>query len=233
MGWIEFFSHVIDNVLSWPVAIVVTVLILRKQLQDLFRTIENFVLRGAGWEVSFNRRLEKARENIAEVVKPSEIEPTNLQPLPGKTGKRREPKEEDEAPRPPTREAPDEDLNSSYLALINRVALSSPTQVILDAWYRIAYEVHQLAKAVDPDQVKVVTPTLLDPMQTLVELADADIVPASLVAAVKHLHQLRNEVVHRSGADEKLSTEQVIAYITTASEIIDFLRQTRRRLRSS
>jgi hypothetical protein len=65
MSWLEFTAIIIDNVLSWPVAVLLIVLLLRKQLRELFRTVENFVLEAGGTKVSITRGLELAREGVA------------------------------------------------------------------------------------------------------------------------------------------------------------------------
>jgi hypothetical protein len=65
MGWLEFAANIIDNVLSWPVAVLLIVFLLRNQLRGLFHTVENFVLEAGGTKVSFTRSLERARGGVA------------------------------------------------------------------------------------------------------------------------------------------------------------------------
>jgi hypothetical protein len=126
---------------------------------------------------------------------------------------------------------PDE---GEYIALIERAAQTTPTQAILDAWYRIAFEVAELKKAVeavDPDLVRDITPAVIDAAQTLSELADAGVVPTRIVQAVEQLSELRDEVVH-SDLGGKVSLEQAIDYVNIAFKTIAFLRH-RRQLISS
>jgi len=73
MNWLEFTSNIMDNVLSWPVAVLLIVLILRKQLRELFRTIENLVLEAGGTKLSVTRNLELAKEGIAAAKSETEL----------------------------------------------------------------------------------------------------------------------------------------------------------------
>lgn len=74
MNWLEFVANLIDNVLSWPVALFLIVFLLRKQIRELFRTIENFVLELGGTKVSVTRSLELAREGVAAAKSDKELE---------------------------------------------------------------------------------------------------------------------------------------------------------------
>jgi hypothetical protein len=73
MNWLEFTSNIIDSVLSWPVAVLLIVVLLRKQLRELFRTIENLVLEAGGTKFSVTRRLELARESVEAIKSETEI----------------------------------------------------------------------------------------------------------------------------------------------------------------
>jgi hypothetical protein len=73
MSGLEFTSNIIDNIFSWPVAVLLIVLILRRQLRELFHTIENLVLEAGGTKVSITRRLELAKESIATAKSETEI----------------------------------------------------------------------------------------------------------------------------------------------------------------
>jgi hypothetical protein len=74
MNWLEFFANIIDNVFSWPVAVLLIVVLLRKQLRELFRTVENFVLEAGGTKVSVTRSLERAREGVEAAKSDKELE---------------------------------------------------------------------------------------------------------------------------------------------------------------
>jgi hypothetical protein len=73
MNWLEFTANIIDTVLSWPVAVLFIVVLLRKQLRELFRTVENFVLEAGGTKVSFTRSLERAREGVEAATSAKEL----------------------------------------------------------------------------------------------------------------------------------------------------------------
>jgi hypothetical protein len=65
MSWLEFASNIIDNVLSWPVAVFLIVLLMRKQIRELLLSVENFVVEAGGTRVSLTRSLERANEVVA------------------------------------------------------------------------------------------------------------------------------------------------------------------------
>jgi hypothetical protein len=64
MSWLEFASNIIDNVFSWPVAVLLIVLLLRKQIREVLLSVENFVVEGGGTKVSVTRSLELAKQSI-------------------------------------------------------------------------------------------------------------------------------------------------------------------------
>jgi len=128
MSWLEFFANIIDNVFSWPVAVLLIVLVLRKQLRELFRTVERLVLEAGGTKVSFTRNLEIAKEGIT----------ANKAILPHPD----EPDEPDEAERQDI-----EYLDKQY-SYASELAQKNPSYAMEVAWDRLMAEpVRRLADA--------------------------------------------------------------------------------------
>jgi hypothetical protein len=111
MNWLEFSANIIDNVFSWPVAVLLIVFLLRKQLRELVRTVENLVVEAGGTRVSINRSLERAREGVAAA----------------KSDKEFEVREEDEY------------LLKQY-SYMSELAQNSPSYVVTIAWERFIEE---------------------------------------------------------------------------------------------
>lgn len=66
MDWKEFTASVIGDVLSWPVMVLITVLLLLEPLKKLIGRVKG--ARGFGGEVEFREGLESAEENVDEVL---------------------------------------------------------------------------------------------------------------------------------------------------------------------
>lgn len=65
MGWLTFFSSLIDS-LAWPAAVILGVLLFRKPLADLVPLLRR--LKYKEFEVEFERGLEAARIEAADVI---------------------------------------------------------------------------------------------------------------------------------------------------------------------
>jgi hypothetical protein len=74
VGWLEFISATIGQLISWPVAIVVAVLLLRKELQQLIPTLHRARLGPGGAEFEFKEDLEEIKQKAdqAELPPPAE-----------------------------------------------------------------------------------------------------------------------------------------------------------------
>jgi len=201
MGWLEFSANIIDNVLSWPAAVLLIVFLLRKQLRELFHTIENVVLEWGGTKVSLTRSLERAREGVAAVKPDEELEaPKPNRPKPDRADRELLAKE-------------NQYLSNQYL-YTSELAQKNPSQAIEVAWHRfIAEQVRRLADDRDlpPDG---------DTTYLLNELNSRGVVPDAIVDSVKNLGKVRFEVgtTHREP-----SPNEALEYTQIASQVGRYL----------
>lgn len=73
MTWLQFFANIIQS-LAWPVALVIIIFTLRKQLIALLHRIGEVTLPG-GYKVTFHQALEDSRTAIEQIqTKPTEPE---------------------------------------------------------------------------------------------------------------------------------------------------------------
>ena len=68
MDWLQFLASIIGS-LAWPLALVVIVLILRRQLVDILRRLKR--LKYGEAEAEFGEKLEEVEEDIAELPTPT------------------------------------------------------------------------------------------------------------------------------------------------------------------
>lgn len=66
MGAVEFFSRLIDNLLSWPVLILVIVLIFRRQIAGLIGRIRSY--EGLGQKLTFGDQLAETEDSVDAAV---------------------------------------------------------------------------------------------------------------------------------------------------------------------
>lgn len=71
MDWLTFFSNVVGAVLSWPVAIIVVIWILREPLKEVIRSLENLAIEAGGVRFDMNKRLNEAKQEAEEADVPA------------------------------------------------------------------------------------------------------------------------------------------------------------------
>lgn len=106
MDWLAFISNLIDS-LAWPATIVFLALFFRSRLNDLFEKLNNVKFKDV--EVSFDRRLDRAKESMAalpESQSQGEL-PAELLPPP---------------------------LPKTEKELIARIADLSPSAAVMESW---------------------------------------------------------------------------------------------------
>ena len=203
MTWLEFAASIIDNVFSWPVAALLIVLILRRQLADLFRTVESFVLEAGGTRVSFNRGLERAREGLAEAAK---------KPLPaGHDGAQRGQLED--------AETADNAYLSDQYSYISGLAQSNPSYAIETAWEQlIADQANRLAyeKGLPPSG---------ETLYQLAKLNERGIVDSAVADSVRNMANIRSRVAVTM---VEPSTVQALEYVQVARDVADYLNSLRK-----
>jgi hypothetical protein len=198
MTGLEFIAGIIDNIFSWPVAVLLIVLILRKQLAELFHTVESFVVEAGGTRVSFNRTLERAKEGLAEAKRA--LPPTKRADL-------------DEA------ESQDDDhyFDSQSLYALD-YSQEDPEYAVVAAWERLIVEqVRRLAHVMGLSPSG--TPELLRELKSLGVIND------DIWNSVKYLNDLH---VFASRGKITPTPSQAIEYIQVARDMARYLNSLRK-----
>jgi hypothetical protein len=115
MSVLEFISSVFSS-LSWPLAVVIAVVVLRRPLRHLLTRLES--LKGPGIEATFQRQLEEAKEEAVLAV---------------------------EGPRPSGQQRNREHQAKGEYFDLFQLADLSPRAAIIEAWLRIESTLMQLA----------------------------------------------------------------------------------------
>lgn len=167
MGWIEFAASVIGSLLSWPVVVLVLVLVLLKPIRGLIGRIKG--AKGFGTELEFNQGLEEAEESI-DVVLETAPAPLRGQP-PLEVG--------DEQPRA---NEPDATLPDPS---------RDPTGAILASWNNLLAAVTDLQRAnAGRGRPSRNARIILD------QLRRSDVVTKNFYDSALKLLELRNQVAH-------------------------------------
>ena len=194
MGWLEFIAAVISSI-SWPLAIVVIVFLLRHQLRALISSLSEVRIQVAGFAAEAKRLQEEAaaRTEIAE-----EIEPPA--PLP----------QAEDLPTLPSEE--EERLRKNSEALRERAQVE-PYIAVLEAWLLVELEVQAAGIRSDID-----SSTGID--RTLRILLDRGKIPVWVVSDVDMLRNLRAEAArHR----EAVSPAAALDYVGAVTRVTDRL----------
>jgi hypothetical protein len=197
MTGLEFASGIIDNIFSWPVAVLLIVLILRRQLAEMFRTVESFVVEAGGTKFSFNRNLERAKENLVEAQRT--LPPTK-------------PTEGDEE----TREEQARYLNSQ-LAYALSFAEDDPRSTVMEAWNRLIVEqVNKVARDMGLPPSRTVD--LLKKLKSLGAVND------EIWDSIRYLNDIDVDV---SAAKMEPTPDQARAYAEVARDVAEVLSRLR------
>jgi hypothetical protein len=219
VNWLEFFANIIDNVLSWPVAVLLIVLLLRKQLRELFRTVENFVLEAGGTKFSLTRNLETARESLAAGKAEALLPPTKSE------ASSEDPESVDLAPAHKEERSPPDTTamkEAEYLAEQYshtwKLARKDPSYAIEVAWDRLIAE--QVRRSAHDRGL----PTSNDTFKLLIELNSRGLVNDDIVRSVRNLNVVRRKVAF---AEKDPSPNEALEYVDVAWEaanVLSFLR---------
>jgi hypothetical protein len=121
VGVLEFISTLAGS-MAWPVAVVVCVTILRRQIAGLLQRLQTFEI--GGQKATFGA-LGKVEDTVAEVVSNT--------------------RRDDNA------EGRDSEATDAEWAAVLSRAASSPRTAVLEAWNRLEHDLNVLADAVDPN----------------------------------------------------------------------------------
>ena len=223
MNWLEFFANMIDNVLSWPVAVLLIVLILRKQLRELFRTVENFVLEHGGTKFSVTRNLEIAKESVAAAKAQALPPPTESEASDTPYDDQGSPYDETDTfytdpSNTDTAAAKEAEYLAEQYSHAWKLARRDPSYAIEVAWDRlIAEQVRRSAH--DRGQ-----PPADDTFYLLKQLNSRGLVNDDIVRSVKNLNVIRMKVAFAE--DDPIPVE-ALEYVEVAwqvANVLSFLR---------
>jgi hypothetical protein len=219
MTWLEFFSNIIDNILSWPVAVLFIVLVLRKELGELFHTVENFVLEAGGTRVSFTRNLERAKERAAAAtagVLPSPTGSDTSGNLDGEQADLDEPVAGTRNRIPLDNDVlrkADQSLRNEYW-YTTELAQTRPSFAMQSAWHRLIGDpIRRLADEKD-------VPPAGDTLYLLNELNSRGVVPDAIVDSARNLNYALFQV---APARREPSPSEAVEYAQIALEVGRYL----------
>jgi hypothetical protein len=213
MNWLEFFANLIDNVLSWPVAVLLIVLLLRKQLRELFRTVENFVLEHGGTRVSFTRSLERAREGVAAAkaeARPRLREASSDDP----ESKASIPALEEEPSSLDATAAKEAEYLAEQYSHAWKLARRNPSRAIEFAWDRLVAE--QVRRLAQDRGLRPADAT----HYVLNELNSRGVVNDDIAKSANTLNEMRFRVATADGKPTRKHADQ---YIEVAWEVANYL----------
>jgi uncharacterized protein YutE (UPF0331/DUF86 family) len=76
MDWLHFFSSIVGS-LAWPLAVIVCVVLLRRELAELLRRLRS--LKYGGAEFEFGERLQELEEDISHIPEPAPETARNIE----------------------------------------------------------------------------------------------------------------------------------------------------------
>jgi len=225
MDALTFISSLVTSVVSWPLAIVVIIYLLREPLKELLRSLKNFQnLRLSAPGISFDATLREA-EQAAERVE--------REPVAGRvTGAIKyfgEPEEEEEGEGEGEEEEEEEAETTTYVSeeadRLYALSTTDPSSAILESWIlleRTVYELAQKAGIENSREVPYTNATVL-----LAKLRSLGLVRRSLLDLALNLSKARNSVVHPGPGTVVTppTNEQALSYVTLALQVERDLRR--------
>ncbi|WP_377466912.1 hypothetical protein [Populibacterium corticicola] len=179
MGWKEFAASVIGDVLSWPVVVLIVVLLLLEPLRKLIGRVKG--AKGFGGEVEFGELLEKAEDKVNKVLDEDPVADDDaahdVKPNPVSSEKASE----------PTRT---EGIGSAKRGLQVNPA-KDPSGAILISWEKLVAALAGLSRSTAGRGRPARNPrAILDQLQRNNLVSDA------FHEAVVSLYEVRNQVAH-------------------------------------
>jgi hypothetical protein len=178
MSVLEFFSNLIDKLLSWPVLLLAVVFFFRGQIKSLLQRISEW--EGFGQRVKFGEELAAVEEQLEQLERFKRWEAREAEP-----------------PFSPPQLAALEDMDARFDE-IERDVEASPSAVILAAWQEVEHALYQLEEVTGEDKDH---PGLYrrDPAAILSRIPDPEEqgIP-TMVGVINEMRKLRNDVAHGS-----------------------------------
>lgn len=214
MNWLDFTSSVVHAVLSWPVAIVLIVFILRKSFAQVIVSLSNVKYKGMGQEIDISMDIERLRKD-AEQAKVGDREQREGVPK-SRTFN-------------PNAQAPeanrDGGLDGFTEEQILGVAQVSPAAAIVATWAEVESEINAivLRSGLSPDY-----PPYNSALRNIHWLRQSDKITEEFVGLLDELRLIRNKASHsRYTADDtrvNVSVEDAVAYWRVSRDVLATLR---------
>ncbi len=201
MGWQQFSSTITGYVLSWPVLVLVIVLVLRKPIVALIESVRSY--EGLGQKVTFGEQLAKVEEDVNEIASSQGTGPS----VGGQ-------------------EQPTEGTNGAELDPMLLVALANPSAAIMAAWRSVEIATSNLIQTeavrarIEKQRIGPSTRRWQSAAELLRMLVRAEVVPGSLLHVLNDLRALRNRVAH---GQHEPTVGEATTYVQTANELTEIL----------
>ncbi|MFE9232844.1 hypothetical protein [Cellulosimicrobium funkei] len=202
----EFADALLGHFLSWPVVVLVAILVFRVPLSERIRALRKAKV--GDNELEFSETLREAEESVDSAI--GEPPPAT------DSGGSRGPSE----PRP---DKPDPGVDSEADELL-RKAEDNPSSSMLIAWERFVREQHELIQILRPSQRR------RSPIAIAEELAGRNIVNHQYVAAVSDLRAMRNAIAH---GEHVPTPGEAVTYVQLAEELRRFTEGARHRIQQA
>jgi hypothetical protein len=194
----DFAAAMVGHLFSWPTAVVLSVLLLRKSLADLIPRLQT--LEAFGGKADFGERLARAEAQASEAL---ELEADS-----GGGGAAREQSDSSDG---------DERLHVGRFngeAGPAAQAASNPSYAVVAAWEDVASATMDLANAAKPGRASKV----FNIGRAIGELRQDGVISAQIAELFRELHQLRNDVAHGRYSP---TPGEALAYVVTTNNLLD------------
>jgi hypothetical protein len=185
MGWLEFIAAVISSI-SWPLAIVVVVLLLRHQIRNLIPLLRR--IRYGEFEAEFSEEVVEAAEEIEQRVEATPVEELPAMPDDVK-----------------------EELRFRTEGLRTTLQIN-PDHAVIEGWRLLESEAHRAAIRNDVDRDRGM-PGVTRILRTL---ADRERVPEWVVGAASELRRLQAEAVIQGAIPRSAAVRYVNSIVRVA-----------------
>lgn len=198
MDWLTFISSIVDQIISWPVAVLIIVLLFLRQLRRLIPTLRHARFGGGNYvELDFGEEVEEIEQRADQAQLPTpQVEDERI-PLPG------------------TEEAEERQRREVLYSL----AETLPSSAVVEAYKAVEEEAAGLAERAD-----VQLTLKRRPMPHLIRvLRNNDLISDEVAEIADSLRHLRNKAAHLR--EVNISTEEAKEYVDVAQRVAQYFRQ--------
>lgn len=228
MDWLTFVSSIVDQLISWPVAILAIVLLFMRQLKALLSTLRHFSVGRDSVAATFGEGVEELGERAEQAqLPPSQEEEFTPLPITEKEqalAQKRIAEAERHVAEAKRQEAEAKRQVSVAQERLRRDFLYSladtyPSGAVVGAWYAVEQEATSLAERVEifPKGRKRSGSYIFR------QLRSRGIIDSDVAAIADDLRVLRNRAAHDPEAE--ISAEDAREYIEIAERLAEYLRR--------